>query len=62
MKIIHYQDAEFSQAVDRLVNRSDLDLSNKDGVVRQILAEVKEGGDEAVLKFTRKFDGGNRVP
>jgi histidinol dehydrogenase len=59
MKIIHYQDAEFSQAVDRLVNRSDLDLSNKDEVVRQILAEVKEGGDEAVLKFTRKFDGGN---
>jgi len=59
MKIIHYQDAEFSQAVDRLVNRSELDLSNKDEVVRQILAEVKEGGDEAVLKFTWKFDGGN---
>jgi histidinol dehydrogenase len=59
MKIIHYQDAEFSQAVDRLVNRSDLDLSNKDEVVRQILVEVKDRGDEAVIQFTRKFDGGD---
>lgn len=56
MKILKYSDPDFKQAVDALVNRCDVDLQTEDEVVRKIIEEVRTNRDEAVLKFTNRFD------
>ena len=57
MKIIKYTDADYLSAVEQLVNRSNLDLFTQDATVRDILKAVKEEGDEALLRYTHRFDG-----
>ena len=57
MNIIKYTDADYPSAVEQLVNRSNLDLFTQDATVRDILQAVKEEGDEALLRYTHRFDG-----
>ena len=57
MNIIKYTDADYPSAVEQLVNRSNLDLFTLDATVRDILQAVKEEGDEALLRYTHRFDG-----
>lgn len=56
MKIIKYNDATYSQEIDALVNRCDVDFQSQDETVRAILEAVKQDRDEALLKFTNQFD------
>lgn len=56
MKILKYTDPDFQQAIDALVNRCDVDLQIEDEAVRNIIQEVRTHGDEALLKFTNRFD------
>ena len=54
-KII-FTDAGFAERVDALVDaRRDVDV-DVDDVVREILQNVRENGDDAVLGYTEKFD------
>lgn len=56
MKIIRYSDDAYTQEIDTLVERSDVDFQSQDETVRAILTAVKKDRDEALLKFTNQFD------
>ena len=56
MKIIKYSDDSYSQEINALVERCDVDFQSQDETVRTILAAVKKDRDEALLKFTNQFD------
>ncbi|MFQ5449125.1 MAG: histidinol dehydrogenase [Nitrospinaceae bacterium] len=56
MKIYKYNESGFDSMVDALVDRWDVELSGKDGMVRQILQDVKRAGDNALLEYTHRFD------
>ena len=56
MEIWKYTDQDFDQKIKSLVLRSEFDLSDEEGTVREILEEVKRDGDQALLKWTRKLD------
>ncbi len=44
---------------DNLSRRPSSDSKDISGIVKSIMAEVKTGGDKALLRFTRKFDAPN---
>jgi histidinol dehydrogenase len=56
MKIVKYSDDAYSQEIDALVERCDVDFQSQDETVRTILEAVKKDRDEALLKFTNQFD------
>ena len=56
MNIIKYSDATYSQEIDALVQRCDVDFQSQDETVRAILGAVKKDRDAALLKFTNEFD------
>ena len=53
MRIIHFTSKKLEKIYNREILRSRL-IQDK---VRRIINDVRLGGDEAVLKYTRKFDG-----
>lgn len=56
MKLLKYSDPGFSESVERLVNRCEVDFGGQDQAVREILAAVQSEGDAALLRYTNKFD------
>ncbi|MBN2830727.1 MAG: histidinol dehydrogenase [Candidatus Omnitrophica bacterium] len=58
MKIIR----STSKQVDKICNRSNLKKRRVEDKVRKIIDEVRLYGDEALLKYTRKFDGVKLLP
>lgn len=56
MNLIKYSDDNYSQEIDALVQRCDVDFQSQDETVRAILEAVKKDRDEALLKFTNQFD------
>ena len=50
MRIIKHSDPDFRSSLESVVNRANLDLVTHDGIVREILEEVKQDGDTALLK------------
>ncbi|MFB0501854.1 MAG: histidinol dehydrogenase, partial [Candidatus Bathyarchaeia archaeon] len=44
------------EILDRVVNRGKADLSLISLAVRKIIVDVRENGDEALLRYTEKFD------
>ena len=59
MKIYKYTDSDFDSIVEALVNRANVDFMSHDQTVRNILQEVKQKGDEALLEYTHRFDRHN---
>ena len=65
--ITYTSDADWSAIAEWLVQRKDPETT-VDGLVRDILANVRENGDKALVEYTRKFDcpdfgaAGIRVP
>lgn len=53
MKIIRFN----SKKLDRIYNRSSLRSKRIEDKVRRIIEDVRLLGDEALLKYTKKFDG-----
>jgi histidinol dehydrogenase len=53
---------EFDAAVRRLEGRGSDDLSAVEPAVRQILDDVRTEGDEAVLRYSERFDGKRPSP
>ena len=53
MKILNYSTIDLSQEI----KRSEQDVNNVVGTVNQILEDIKLNGDEAILKYSEKFDG-----
>jgi len=56
MKILKTGDDGFKEVLDRIVNRGSVQRADVEASVRNIIEQVKEKGDEAVVKFTKKFD------
>ena len=57
MKVIRHTDPDFSERLRELSEPSSLFDETIERRARAILDEVQELGDEAVLKFTERFDG-----
>ncbi len=56
MKILKYSDPDFKETVEQLVNRCEVDFGGQDKAVREIITAVQDEGDEALLRFTNRFD------
>jgi len=56
MKIFKYTDSDFEPTLKAVVNRASLDLVTHDVTVREILKQIKERGDTALLEYTIQFD------
>jgi histidinol dehydrogenase len=56
MKIFKHSDTDFEATLRSVVNRANLDLVTHDLIVREILGQVKERGDVALLEYTSRFD------
>jgi histidinol dehydrogenase len=56
MKIYKYTDPDYAAVIEALENRSNMDLFTHDETVRNILKDVQERGDAAVLEYTHRFD------
>ena len=56
MKLCKFSEPGYQNLVDTLVNRSSMDLFTQDETVRKILNDVKEKGDDEVLRLTHQFD------
>jgi histidinol dehydrogenase len=55
LKIIPSQEFK-GKTLDQIINRGKMDLSQISLSVRNIIADVKQNGDEALLRYTEKFD------
>jgi histidinol dehydrogenase len=56
MKLCKFTDSDYQAVIEKLENRSNMDLFTHDETVRNILQDVKERGDSAVLEYTQRFD------
>lgn len=59
MKLCKFTDSDYQAVVEALENRSGMDLFTHDETVRNILQDVKERGDVALLEYTHRFDRHN---
>jgi len=55
MRIVTSQEFR-EKLLDRIVNRGKTDLSSISLAVKKIITDVRENGDEALLRYTEKFD------
>ena len=57
ININFYNLSEISDAdLNRIMLRSEADIKNVEQVVRPIIADIKENGDKAVIKYAKQFD------
>ncbi len=57
MRILRVGEKGFEKQFEMLISRGREDLEGVERVVGTILHRVKAGGDEAVLEYTKQFDG-----
>ena len=57
MKIIDYKSSDFKKEIKRIIGRGDADISEIESSVKKILQDVRERGDDAVIEYTKRFDG-----
>ncbi len=58
MKIVDIRGRTFesSEELKRLVSRGEIEVEKYEDIVKEILQEVKDKGDEALIAYTEKFD------
>ena len=56
MKIFTSKDRSFRAAVARIASRSNFRMESVEPAVKAILKGVERGGDQAVIRYTKKFD------
>ena len=57
IKKLYSGDSGFKQSLLALLNRDQSNESNVDDVVADIIRDVAKNGDEALLRYTKEFDG-----
>ena len=57
LKVINTTSSGAKEKLDKILNRSSFDNEEQMDVVQEIWDDVKENGDEAIFKYTAKFDG-----
>ncbi len=56
LKILEQSDADYAARLAALGRRGDADLERVEGPVREIIAAVREGGDDAIIALTERFE------
>jgi histidinol dehydrogenase len=56
MKVIASTDRAFKPAIRRITTRSNFQAGPVESAVKSILKGVERGGDQAIVRYTRKFD------
>jgi histidinol dehydrogenase len=56
MKIVKSWEEGFKEVSEKIINRGSVQRSDVEASARNIINQVREKGDEAVIKFTKKFD------
>lgn len=59
MKVIKTSDLGFAREFEAILMRGSLDLDNATKIVSEILREIKESGESAILAHIARFDGWN---
>ncbi len=62
MKILDRGDVAYDSELARLAHRGDADLAQVEAAVAAIVAEVREGGDRALIAATERIDGRRPEP
>lgn len=57
LKIIDIRDNGDNGLLEKLLSRSQLDRADVLGTVNDIIGNIRKNGDEALLEYTRRFDG-----
>lgn len=61
-KLIEGTKENLAEVCQQLGLRSKMQKSDVVSIVQEVLDDIKENGDEAVLKYTKKFDGADLTP
>jgi histidinol dehydrogenase len=61
MKVLKTRDKDFQTSLANIRNRGRSLAENVEPLVKDILNEVKNQGDSALIRFTEKFDGHNKI-
>ncbi|BES66223.1 histidinol dehydrogenase [Gottschalkiaceae bacterium SANA] len=56
MKIVKHTRDLTKKDLDTLLNRADSDLAQAESIVRNILQDIQQNGDSALMTYTKKFD------
>ena len=56
MKIINTKDTNFKQEFEEILNRGKVDIKSVTSIVQNIIDEIIEDGDKALIKHIEKFD------
>ena len=57
IRIFDIKSDECKAYIDKLTSRSELETGEQLAAVKSILKDVRESGDEAVFRYTKRFDG-----
>ncbi|MBR2523446.1 MAG: histidinol dehydrogenase [Clostridiales bacterium] len=61
-RLIEGTSENLKEVCEQLGLRSKMSKSDVVSIVQEVLDDIKENGDEAVLKYTKKFDGADLTP
>ena len=56
LKKLRSSDASFLAELNSLLNRDETLESNVEGIVANVISDVAENGDQALFRYTQKFD------
>ena len=56
IQTLRFDDSQFEESLERIVNRGAFAQEEVAGTVREIIDSVRKRGDEALLELTKKFD------
>ncbi len=56
IQLLRFSDPGFEAAFAAIVNRGELAQADVEGVVREIIADVRQRGDAALIDYTARFD------
>ncbi len=62
MRILRVGDRDFKKQIEKLAKRGRTDIEEVERVVRALLEGVKARGDEALIEYTKRFDGVDLSP
>ena len=56
LKKIKYSDKDYEKNINKHIDKSVLNLSEKTSMVANILKDVKKNGNKALLKYIKEFE------
>ena len=61
-KLLEGTSENLKQVCEELGMRGKMDLTNVNSIVAEVLDDIRQNGNAAVLKYTEKFDGAKLTP